>query len=218
MSTVSELIDQVCRHAGVDSSTGTDDRYEAIRCVDRAHRRVLAEAHGNKLTSTATILSGASSVLFTAISIDRVYRAEDGIELDAVPAGEIQRRLVSAPSSVTAYTFDPLTGVLQVDAVAGSAGTDLLVAYSGRPAALVEGGAESTILIDPLFHEDLIGVLGTVYMLEGVEGQEERAAIHRRNAGDTLQLYKESLVRARGERVASDHAGRWITPNVAQVR
>lgn len=220
MSTVTELVDQICRHTGIDSTTGTADRTEALRALNRAHRRVLIEAHSNRLSTTATIDEDASSETLSGISvIHRAYRNEDGVELDSVTLGEIQRRLVDEPTEATAYYFDPLTQVLRIDAVAGSEGIVVLLDYSGRPSTLGEGGAESTILVDPMFHEDLLGEMGACYVLEGYEGQEERAAYYRGRNTETMQLYKEHVAfRSRSDRVPSDHGGRWLTPDVSSSR
>ena len=223
MSTVTEIIDQVCRHSGIDSATGTDDRNEAIRAVNRAYKRIFAEARPNKLSQVITVLSATTSLTVTGIgSIVRVWRVEDGIELDAVSLAEIQRRLATQTSltsgKATAYSYDPVTDLFIVDAYSSSDGVQFGMVYTGSPAALVEGGDETTILIDPLFHEDLLGALGTCYILEGYEGQEERAAYYRSLVRETMQLYRESLWRNRGERVASDHGGRWPTAAPASAR
>lgn len=220
MATVNEIISQVASETGL-STTG--DATVLITNVNRAYRRINAEAK-RLIPSSTTVTAALDITLLTAAptlaTLDSVWRISgtDDIPLERVTPERLYDMRVGADGYPTSYAV--IHGTLALDAIEASSPSTLRLRYTARPTALVAGGAESTIVgIDPIYHEDLLGTLASVYILEGYEGVEERAAYYRRLYKDTLTLFKDSLIREGGVyNVRGDDTGRWSTADVASAR
>lgn len=223
MPTVDELVDQVCRETGLDETTGSTERAIALSQINRAYRRICAEAN-RLIPSTATVTAALSIVLSTdvptLVTLDSVYRV-DGDRLLPLERTTPERLLAirgvgeGAPSM-----YAVLHGELLLDAVETSDPSTLSLRFTARPTALLFQGSEASILgIDPIYHEDLLGTLGVAYVLEGNEGEESRAAYYRGLADETLKLFKRSLVREGGlYNARGSDSGRFDTPAPRSAR
>lgn len=224
MPSVDELIEQVCRETGLDDTSGTEERALALSSLNRARRRLLAEldqkvetAQSFEVTPVAVDVSLSANAP-TLLRVNRVARVSDDREvlLDHLSPDRLRElRAETAEGVPSAYAVEG--DMLLLDGFDSS--TVLRVGYTGTATAMAEGGAEASIDIMPIYHEDLLATLAVVYVLEGYEGEEERAATFRRNAQDALFLYKKEMVRRGGERLARvDDIGRWDTPGLGSAR
>lgn len=223
MSTVDELIEQICREGGLDDTTGSDERAIALSSLNRAYRRISAEAH-RLIPATTTITAALDTVLSTAVptlvTLDSVYRV-DGARLLPLERTTPERLLAMRNTDGgTPGQYAVLHGTLMLDVVETVNPSTLSLNFSARPSALAEAGTEASIAgIDPVYHEDLLGVLALAYVLEGNEGEESRAAYYRGLADETLKLFKRSLIREGGlYNPRGSDSGRFDTPAPRSAR
>jgi len=115
----------------------------------------------------------------------------------------------------TSYALE--SSRLHLDAAPNGTGTDqtYIVIYGSMGApTLVEASLENAVVgINTMYHEDLICTLAACYVLEGYEGQEDRATYYRNLHANTLQMFKNDLIREGGIRPPNDGLDSWTTPN-----
>lgn len=231
MPTVDELIEMVARETGLDDGSGSQERADIVTALSRAYRRVCAET--SRLIPDTADISAALSTTFAAIDaglveIDSVWRVSDDgdrlIPLDRyAPERLREMQDTDGGGTPTAYAVEHGNLLLDTYETTGTVST-IRVYFSARPAALVDGGTEASIAgIDPIYHEDLVGTLAVCYVLEGAEGEEQRAAYFRGLVYDpqtgSMTLFKRSLVREGGvNNVRGDDPTRYDTPAPRSAR
>jgi hypothetical protein len=227
MPTVNQLIEMVARETGLDDGSGSQDRSDILSAINRAYRRVCAEASRlvpGSADYTAALDTALSSIGSTLVTVDGVWReyGDRYIPLDRVSPERLMELRNDGGGTPTSYCV--LHGTLMLDAIEAEDTSTIHVRFSGRPTALVDGGSEASIAgIDPIYHEDLLGTLAVCYVLEGAEGEEQRAAYFRGLVFDprdgTLPLFKRSLIREGGVVMPRDSSPtRWDTPDVRGAR
>jgi hypothetical protein len=190
MPTVTQLISQIADETGLSS---TVQEAVILRALNRALRRIHAEhvAIGAEPYVT-TYVPAATRVysLSPTLSRIRVFLLVDSSTGNAVreimPLSYADVKSLAA-SQLEHYAvrgnnifFDgPVT-----DGLEGK------LFYDAVPAPLNAGTAEAGIEVPVLFHEDLLAVIAMTYILEGYEGDEERAAYYRQLAGEAMHRYK----------------------------
>ncbi len=209
MPTVNELRSQIADETGLST---TADTSVIDRALNRALRRICAET--DCLKATGTIAGDGSSVsvslssLTGLSSIDSVFVLNSSGVYSSLPLVSHDAVLGARPaSSASMYAYEG--GSLLLDGPVASTDS-LYVRYVKAPTALAAGGAESTITangIDVLFHEDLLANLAVVQILEGYEGDEQRAAYYRGLAAEAMLLFKNYLTSRAGNEFPNSRYG-----------
>lgn len=234
MATVTQLVDHVCRETGLDADSGSDDRIQALRCINRSVRRISIEVPQDFYTaSEANLTPSASGNVNLAtgapgmLRITEVYAYETGddarVPLDRITVEEMMelRGATAASGTPTCYAADGR--ILYLDAFTSTTG--VYIRYESDQlytAQLAEGGAEASIPVHPAWHEELVGTLACCYALEGYEGQEDRAAYYRQLVYEprngTMTLYKREIVRNGGKHMPRFGGPNWSTPAPSEAR
>ena len=96
----------------------------------------------------------------------------------------------------------------------------VVVFYDPAPEPLVAGGSESSISIPIPFHEDALGQQALVYILEGYEGDEQRASIYRNNAQSSIRDLQAWMIRRSGLEAPNGRYGaaHFHTPPPLEIR
>jgi hypothetical protein len=223
MATPSELVALVCRETGLDDTVSSDERAIALSSVNRAYRRIAGIEVKQVVPSSADVAAALdidlSAAVPSLVTLDSVYRVDGSrtLPLDRTsPERLLEMR--GGSGTPTAYAVNGRT--LMLNAVEDDAPGTLRLRFTARPGALSESDNETAIAgIDPVYHEDLLGTLAVAYVLEGYEGEEERAAYFRNQAQETLRLFKLDQVRRGGVyNPRGDDPTRFDTPGVRRAR
>lgn len=227
MPTVNELRSQIADETGLDTTANT-----AVldRALNRALRRIVAETDCLKGTPTAIAGDGSTvdvslATLTNISSIDSVYIRSGASSsyvytpLFHAPVSAVQEARTQSVAGQYAWEGG---STIMLDGPVGSADS-LFIRWTPAPTALAAGGAESTITangIPVLFHEDLLAGLAMVQILEGYEGDEQRAAYYRALAMDSLQRFKHHLLDRGGDEMPNSRAGasHFHTPSPLDIR
>lgn len=245
MADAQTLVDQVCADAGIDATAGTTDRAQALSCLNRALKRVAIDTGGFRDIARFTVTSRDYNLITTpqlqATTVDadassnfsQVLNSIDWIGVsDSTGVTEFSSRLqrvsperllnlrpplASSSSSPQFYAVN--WPVLMLDAVP-SGGANLVVGYQRDPATLTDASSSYPQEIPSLFHEDLLGKLAVVILLEGYEGREQDAAYHRQLYAESLDRYMRWRVKNGGIDSPDDGTAldAWSTPSGVSVR
>lgn len=224
MPDVADLLELICRESGLSDSSA--DQAIALGALNRSYRRVNAEVK-RRIPSTATVTAALditlSSSVPTLASLDSVFRVEGDrlVELERTsPERLLQLRTSTGDGTPSHYAV--LSGTLMLDAIetTGSV-SDIQLRFTAKPAALTAVSLEAAIVgVSPLYHEDLLGTMSVCYVLEGTEGEEERASYYRQLLLETMRLFKKDANReggVAGQRL-DDIYGRWSTKSPGSAR
>lgn len=223
MATVNQLVEQVARETGLDDSSGSDERAIVVSSLSRAYRRIVGIEAKRTLPGThdetAALDIDLSAEVPSLVTVDSVHRI-DGSRLIPLDRTTPERLLEMRGSSGTPTAYAVVADQLMLDAVEDDNPSTLRLYYTSRPSELVDGGTEASIDgIDPVYHEDLLGNLAAAYILEGYEGEEERAAGFRMRADQTLSQFKRDQIRRGGVyEPRGDDVGRFDTPGPRGAR
>lgn len=220
---VDDLTQGVCEDAGVSTATSSADFVKALACVNRAFRKIAGDTKcikellvvtldgdlSYKLSPNATDYPSANDLSddFSSrfLSLDTVGIGTTGSSvsapdflLDRKPARDvIARQKQNATGTPSVYSCEG--GILLLDGCPAS-GYDLYLYASLNAPTLTESSVSADILgIDESYHEEVLGRLATCILLEGWEGEEERAAYHRRLFNDDYAEFKRHLFREGGK-------------------
>jgi hypothetical protein len=207
MPTVSELITQVADETGLDA---TADQATILRSLNRSYRRICQEAACLQGTPGSLAGDGSSvdislSTLSNLLSVDAVYLLSGGVytPLPRVTADTIMQARTSPEASMYAYDG----GSLLVDGPVATTDS-LYVRWTAAPSALTAVTTEAGILgVNFSFHEDLLAGLAMTHILEGEEGEEERAAYYRGLAMEAMVRFKRHLVDRGGDEMPNSRYG-----------
>jgi hypothetical protein len=206
---VSDLITQISEDTGLEDS-GTEAA-QIVRALNRAYRRIVTEFACNKYalaiagdgTTTSWVLGSQDPDI---IGIDTVH-LYDGTTYTLLP--QLRKESVGQQGgNPMGYVVEQSGSsfTLWVDRAVPD-GYSLQIRYFQRPAELTSASLEADILgIDAVFHEDLLATLATAYILEGAEGEEERASYYRQLHAETKQVFVNFLVERGGFNLPNDRA------------
>lgn len=213
MPDVDDTITSLCEDAGVNSTTASADRVKALSCWNRAYKQIVSRYRPIKRAATLTLTastdldlilsgySGYSGQDFTA-SVHARFSGLDGVQISGGAFIDQDSYMRVVGSRSTGASGDPVcyayqSGTLHLNSASAST---VLIAYTYLSAAtLTESSVEADIDgIDPSWQEQLLLPLATAILLEGWEGEEQRAA-HFRNLADRAEAdYAKEQVRSRG--------------------
>lgn len=237
MSTAAELVQSITEDAGVDTTAGTADRVKALSCLNRAYREVIGQFRTIKAAATLTLTANTDldltlanwtgytgSTDFTG-SVSSRIAGLDAVGLDTslsdtttLPDSLLERKPYTwvLKARGEASTGDPRyyafeSGTLHLDRAASTTRL-ILFTYLSAP-TLTEASAESAIDgIDPGWQERLLLPLATAILLEGWEGEEERAAYFRRLAESARSDFAREVVRKGGNTLPGWSVSDFRTP------
>jgi hypothetical protein len=221
MPAVNDLRSQIADETGLNT---TADTAALDRALNRAMRRIVSET--DCLKGTPATLAGDATTLDVSLSSLTNLRAIDSVYLYD---GSTYRPVTQSPTSnvmmartspgVNQYAWEG--GALLLDGPVGTANS-LYIRWSAAPTALAAGGAEDTVTANGIpveFHEDLLATLAMVTILEGYEGDEQRAAYYRGLAEGTLRRFKQYLVDRGGDELPNARQGEHFhTPSPLGLR
>lgn len=245
---VDESVDLICLDTGISATPASDDREKALACYNRAYRRIVLEtrcikAFGRHALASLVELSlndfasfgpGESLSDATATFSDRFFGA-DHVWYAAPEAADIwhpgRETLKRLPldkvifnRSASISTQPPTCYALQshrlhLDSAPDSDGSYVVIYGSMAAPTLTEASVEDDVVgISPMYHEDLICALAICYVLEGYEGQEERARYYRTLYRETMDLFKDDQIRQGGVRLPNHGIDAWSTQGPSRQR
>jgi hypothetical protein len=204
MPSVTELISQVADETGLHP---TDDQSVILRALNRALRRIVSETGCVKVTGTIAgddaSLAVSLASLTGLLKLDSVHLTDQSGRTGRLVRVTHPVVLDARPQSrASLYAFEG--GSLLLDGPVG-VGNSLLVRHTQLPPPLTTEWAddfEAVIVaagIPVVFQEDLLGQLAMVHILEGYEGDEERAAYYRQLTGDAMRRFRRYLLERGGD-------------------
>lgn len=233
MATVAELVQLVCDESGLDSAANSEDRLFALARLNAVYGRLVADLEFDDEVTIAASAAGAdvdvSSSLVEVSHLAWRDAADAQTVLTRVSSSDLfalrsasQGTVASGSEVPTAYTFSYPNVMLHP--TPGAAGELVAFGVVAAP-TLVEGAPASAAqeatpsLIPVTFHESVLARGTLVRVLEGYEGQEERAAYHRRllegddgRSGEMMKL-REWRRRSGGRASARRAYSPWSTPD-----
>jgi hypothetical protein len=212
MPTVANMVDSICSDAGVSGVTDSTDRIKALSCLNRAYSQVTNRYRCIKRVATLTLtastqtdlvissVAGYSGTDFTDSAptrfagIDGVFTATGELPQDSL-LRVYKSRLGASSGEPTVYAYS--TGVIHLDKASSS--TVLTVVCYSYAATLIDGSVEAEMDgVTPGWQEALLIPLATAILLEGYEGEEERASYARVEADKQLALFAREQTRSGG--------------------
>lgn len=212
---------QVANETGLSA---TSDLTVIVSALNRALRRILSQTYCYRTSGSITGAGSADVSLATLtglLKIQSVQRVDSSGYYGDLHHASVEEVLNSRPQSVpTMYAYDG--GTLYLDGTLAT-NESVFVRFVKGATALANGGAESTITVQGIpaeFHEDLLATLAVALLMEGYEGDEQRAAYYRSLATDTLERFKVFLRERRGDNGMNSRAGasHFHTPNPLELR
>ena len=224
MPTVNDLISQIADESGLDA---TLDQSAIVRALNRAQRSICSRVPMLTVTTNSTTAGDGTTDFFsTGSSIERIHAVllcANGnhatgpfTELVQGNPGDIALgKQTTPPTHYWMYGSSQFrtNGPVPV-------GQSLVVHYDPVPAALVAGGTEASISIPIAFHEDALAQVALTYILEGYEGDEQRAAYFRGLSSEAFErlkrwAFERGGVEAPNARFGAQH---FHTPDPLRVR
>ena len=224
MPDVADLLELICRESGLSDSSA--DQAIALGALNRSYRRVNAEVK-RRIPSSANVTAALDIDLSVSVptlaSLDSVFRVDGDrlLEMERTTP-EVLLSMRDADGDGTPSYYAVLSGTLLLNAIetTGTVST-IQLRFTAKPTALTAASAEADIVgVSPLYHEDLLGTMSVCYVLEGTEGEEERASYYRQLLAETMRLFKKDANREGGaanQRLDDIH-GRWSTPSPRSAR
>ncbi len=221
---VSDLIAMVGAETSLNVDSGNAEWTQVLSALNRSYRKIARDFQCVK--SRITITNTDAPTVLIADHVPSGYAGSDnawsilGVDFvgvsdltESYPDAFLERRQFQqvlaaqsgADSKPKVYALQ--NGILTFDA-SPSAGCSIHIWAFVNPTALADGGGEALIEgIPPSFHEDLLGTLATAYLLEGYEGQEQRAAYYRNLFKETAEDFRQYLRREGGQEMPNSRPG-----------
>lgn len=226
MPTVNDLRSQIADETGLST---TADTAALDRALNRALRRIVGETDCLKGTPTAITGDGTSvdvslATLTGLRAIDSVYLRTGSSSsytytpLPHAPVSEVMSGRTASAASMYAWEGDSLL----LDGPVGTSDA-LYLRWSKNVTALAAGGSEASITANGIpveFHEDLLAGYAMVHILEGYEGDEQRAAYYRQLATEAMARFKQYLIHRGGDELPNSRHGasHFHTPSPLEIR
>jgi hypothetical protein len=213
MPTVNELRSQIADETGLSTSA---DTAVLDRALNRAMRRIVSET--DCLKGTPAAIAGDGSTVDVSLSTLTGLRSLESVYLRSGASGSYAysplgqapiHAVIGARTRAGASMYAWEGDTLLLDGPAGTS-EHIYIRWSMNPTALAAGGAESTVTANGLpieFHEDLLAGLAMTHILEGYEGNEQRAAYYRQLAVEAMARFKRYLVDRGGDEMPNDRHG-----------
>lgn len=222
MPTVAELAQTIADDSGLDY---TLDQAVILRALNRAQRSICSRIPSLTGTANTTTAGDGVNDFFPATTYERIhnvlvcdsanYATGPFVELIHANPGDIA---MSKPSNPPTHyqMFGPqlrLNGPVPV-------GQSLVVYYDPYPTTLTIATTEAAINIPVSFHEDALMALALAYILEGYEGDEQRASYYRNLATEAIQRLIAWSVRRGGVEAPNARFGaaHFETPSPLEIR
>jgi len=212
MPTPAALVTELCEDAGISDASGSDDRVKAMKCLNRAASEITS--HFRTIKGSGTLTAGSTSYTLAssvtrAVGLDALLVAGRSTPLPRSSYIRV-RALQNAGNTgdPTVYAFED--GTVYTDSAGSSALTALCyLSWSD----VNESSAESAISGIPVdWHRRLLLPLATAILLEGWEGEEERAAVKRRVAAEAWAQFGFEQARKGGLDLAQYAIADFSTP------
>lgn len=233
MATVAQLVNLICEDLGLDDDAASTDRVKALSALNEAYDELCQRVLRRHVTVDTTPTVGTTDVDLSAVTtlkdhflaLDRI-RVVNGSSvskpISRVGTEDLFDSRTTEQGAPGAYAYAwpyvylncPMDGAMS-----------LRIAYICSALELVESGAgagqeASPTAIQPGWQKRLLAGLAKVKLLEGYEGREADAAIHRGLVENAIQDYRQMQVREGGRDLPQDEwaVRRFDTPDTRRMR
>jgi hypothetical protein len=221
---VSDLIAMVGAETSLNVDSGNAERIQVLSALNRSYRKIARDFQCVKgkldIANSGAVTLKVSDHVPTSypgtdagndvLGVDFVGVSDTGdtypdIFLERRPIHQLLAAQSGADGKPTVYAMQ--NGIIHLNSASSSGETIHVWAFL-NPTALVDGSAETDIQgIPPSYHEDLLGTLATAYLLEGYEGQEQRASYYRNLYKESAEDFRQHLRREGGTEMPSTRPG-----------
>lgn len=222
MPTVAELAQTIADDSGLDY---TLDQAVILRALNRAQRSICSRIPMLTSTTNSTTAGDGTTDFFSIASYERIHNVLlcDSANFATGPFVEIVQgnpgdialgRPASPPTHFYLYGQQlRLNGPIPV-------GQSMVINYDPAPVTLTIATASADINVPVAFHEDALMTLALAYILEGYEGDEQRASYYRQLANDAIQRLIAWAVRRGGVEAPNARFGaaHFETPDPLEIR